>query len=64
MAPRKTEDNAYAKFWGYKQRVLWYGMLWYFLEWSIAARLRFGLNFVGCLAGFDGQFMIELGLSP
>ena len=33
MAPRETENNAYAKFWGDKQRAL--GMLWYFLEWSI-----------------------------
>ena len=34
MAPRETENNAYAKFWGDKQRALWY-MLWCFLEWSI-----------------------------
>ena len=27
MAPRETEDNAYAKFWGDKQRVLWYVMV-------------------------------------
>ena len=27
------EDNAYAKFWGDKQRALWYVMV--FLEWSI-----------------------------
>ena len=32
MAPRETENNAYAKFWGDKE---YYGMLWYFLEWSI-----------------------------
>ena len=24
MAPRETENNAYAKFWGVKQRTLWY----------------------------------------
>ena len=30
---RETEDNAYAKFWGDKQRALWYVMV--FLEWSI-----------------------------
>ena len=24
MAPRETEDNASAKFWGNKQRPLWY----------------------------------------
>ena len=33
MAPRETENNAYAKFWGEKQRTLWYVMV--FLEWSI-----------------------------
>ena len=27
MAPRETEDNAYAKFWGEKQRALWYVMV-------------------------------------
>ena len=26
MAPRETENNAYAKFWGDKQRALWYGI--------------------------------------
>ena len=35
MAPRETENNAYAKFWGDKQRTLWYVMV--FLEWSIMA---------------------------
>ena len=33
MTPRETENNAYAKFWGDKQRTLWYVMV--FLEWSI-----------------------------
>ena len=33
MAPRETENNAYAKFWGDKQRALWYVVV--FLEWSI-----------------------------
>ena len=33
MAPRETENNAYAKFWGDKQRALWHVMV--FLEWSI-----------------------------
>ena len=33
MAPRETENNAYAKFWGDKQRASWYE--WYFLELSI-----------------------------
>ena len=35
MAPRETENNAYAKF-GVTNKEH-YGMLWYFLEWSITA---------------------------
>ena len=27
MAPGETENNAYAKFWGNKQRALWYVMV-------------------------------------
>ena len=27
MAPRETEDNAYTKFWGDKQRALWFVMV-------------------------------------
>ena len=27
MAPRETENNAYAKFWVDKQRALWYVMV-------------------------------------
>ena len=27
MAPRETENNAYVKFWGDKQRTLWYVMV-------------------------------------
>ena len=33
MTPRETENNAYAKFWGVKQRALWYVKV--FLEWPI-----------------------------
>ena len=29
MAPRKTENNGYAKCWGDKQRALWYVMVSY-----------------------------------
>ena len=39
MAPRETENNAYAKFWGDKQRTLWYVMV--FLEWSIVSAVVF-----------------------
>ena len=27
MAPRETENNVYGKFWGDKQRALWYVMV-------------------------------------
>ena len=27
MAPREPENNSYAKFWGDKQRALWYVMI-------------------------------------
>ena len=42
MAPRETENNAYAKFWGDKQRTLWYVMV--FLEWSIVILKCFELS--------------------
>ena len=41
MAPRETENNAYAKF-GVTNKEQ-YGMLWYFLEWSIRATKTFSL---------------------
>ena len=63
MAPRETENNAYAKFWGDKQRTLWYVMV--FLEWSIVHKQCFqfllGLTIASreiednSYAKFDGQ---------
>ena len=45
MAPRETENNAYAKF-GVTNKEH-YGMLWYFLEWSIPKHFRWlKLDFV------------------
>ena len=41
MAPRETENNAYAKFWVTNKEH--YGMLWYFLEWSIPGSARFNI---------------------
>jgi len=41
MAPRETENNAYAKFWGDKQRLLWYVMA--FLECSIASHVELAM---------------------
>ena len=43
MAPRETENNAYAKFWRDKQRTLWYVMV--FLEWSIVFTVGVNLLF-------------------
>ena len=47
MAPRETEDNAYAKFWGDNKE--YYGMLWYFLEWSIIITGKFKSPFMAYL---------------
>ena len=60
MAPRETENNAYAKFWGDKQRTLWYVMV--FLEWSIAYSICFHktVHNKWCLDKTIGQ--IENGL--
>ena len=38
MAPRATENNAYEKFWGDKQRALWHVMV--FVEWAIASTFQ------------------------
>ena len=44
MAPRETENNAYAKF-GVTNKEH-YGMLWYFLEWSISQFVRSDSNVI------------------
>ena len=42
MAPRETENNAYVKFWGNKQRTLWYVMVFSgVVNWSIFFPLSF-----------------------
>ena len=53
MAPRETENNAYVKFWGDKQRTLWYVMV--FLELSIAP-----LHLVCCFPPNTGHVIIPL----
>ena len=54
MAPRETENNAYAKFWGDKQRTLWYVMV--FLEWSIKEPITQGYGLlVEARAGSHGN---------
>ena len=49
MAPRETEDNVYAKFWGDKQRALWYFMIFSgVVNWHasvIATRVLTGVEF-------------------
>ena len=41
MAPRETENNAYAKFWGDKQRALWYVMVFSgVVNWAIELQLK------------------------
>ena len=41
MAPRETENNAHAKFWGDKQRALWYVMVFSGVVNIIAAYFKF-----------------------
>ena len=45
MAPRETENNAYAKFWGDKQRALWYVMVFSGVV-NCAYLVRASLNFL------------------
>ena len=41
MAPKETENNAYAKFWGDKQRALWYVMVFSgVVNWAIELQLK------------------------
>ena len=48
MSPRETENNAYAKLWGHKQRALWYVIV--FLEWSITFCLKMCNKSLGLIA--------------
>ena len=40
MAPRETENNAYAKFWSDQQRVLWYVMVFSVVVNGISNKVR------------------------
>ena len=45
MAPGETENNGYAKFWGYKERALWYVMVFSgVVKCSAALKIRPGLS--------------------
>ena len=53
MAQRETEKNAYAKFWGDKQRALWYVMVFstvanwiaQTVQWRSSKQQRFRVNY-------------------
>ena len=45
MPPRETENNAYTKLWDHNKEH--YGMLWYFLEWSIGMDMLWFKFFLG-----------------
>ena len=55
MAPRENENNAYAKFWGDKQRSLWYVMV--FLEWSITLQMEWLTDFLSSYKQITGIVM-------
>ena len=45
MAPRETENNAYAKFWSDKERALWYVMVFYgVVNWRACSQAKTSLN--------------------
>ena len=48
--PRETEDNAYAEFWGDKQRVLWYVMVFYGAFNGVLVHYSFLVYFTCCEA--------------
>ena len=53
MALRETENNAYAKFWDDKQRVLWYVMIFSGVvnwEFTVEFKLRAMLHWLHCVA--------------
>ena len=43
IAPRETENNAYAKLWGDKQRALWYVMV-FFVVVNCSTLLRLAIS--------------------
>ena len=47
MAPRETENNGYAKFWGDKQRALWFVMVFSgVVSYLVLTFMNMGLSFV------------------
>ena len=46
IAPRETENNAYAKFWGDKQRALWYVMVFSGVVNYVSVKLLFMANVI------------------
>ena len=45
----ETENNAYAKLWDDNKEHYRYGMLWYFLEWSIGMDTKQGVRIEGAV---------------
>ena len=66
MAPRETENNAYAKFWGEKQRALWYVMVFSGVVNYLLACLawRFWLGALSNKGGRGQRNCEEIGASP
>ena len=64
MAPRETENDAYAKFWVYKQIALWYAMVFSGVVNCISLLLCFVLFFSNRLLLFNLVSAPSLYLSP
>ena len=65
MAPRETEDNAYAKFWLDKQRALWYvmvfwsGQLCLIMFWRILSnKVESSFDMAAFMMGFFSTWVI------
>ena len=68
MAPRETENNTYAKFWGDKKRALWYVMVFsgvvncfWVRYWGRAGQLL--ANFVPSLVTIP-EFFAKISSAP
>ena len=66
MVPRETENKAYAKFWGEKQRALWYVMVFSGVVNYLLACLawRFWLGALSNKGGRGQRNCEEIGASP
>ena len=61
MAPRETENNAYGKFWGDKQRALWYVIVFSgMVNWRVTYRIFTLLDGELFAAPGEAQFSLFL----